>query len=255
VALREADVVAKLLALAGNFTLTHIKSFYSVVYFICFLSISQSITAILDSMFTGYSPSDIVIVVLSLLFSVGVHEAVHAYVAHSLGDDTAAQEGRLTLNPLKHIDLYMTVLLPAVLILFHLPPIFVAKPVPFDPLRVRFGEYGAALVALGGPFSNLALAAVAAFLINFGVIPEAAQHAAVIFIQLNISLFVFNMLPIPPLDGSRLLYAFAPEPIQKIMYQIESMGLLLVVFIILVLSQFIGPVLSSIGQTIFNFLL
>lgn len=212
-------------------------------------------TAILDSMFTGYSPSDIVIVVISLLFSVGIHEAVHAYVAHSLGDDTAANEGRLTLNPLKHIDLYMTVLLPAVLILLTLPPIFIAKPVPFDPLSVRFGEYGAALVALGGPFSNLVLAAVAAFLVNFGVLTGGAVHAAIIFIMLNISLFVFNMLPIPPLDGSRLLYAFAPEPIQRVMRQIESMGLFVIVFIVLVLSQFISPILNTVGRSIYDFLL
>jgi Zn-dependent protease len=206
-------------------------------------------------MFTGYSISDIIIVIVSLLVSVGVHEAVHAYVAHSLGDDTAAREGRLTLNPLKHIDLYMTVLLPAVLIAIGLPPIFVAKPVPFDPHSVRFGEYGAALVALGGPFSNLALAALMAACIHLGVVTGDIVHIAIIFIQINISLFIFNMLPIPPLDGSRLLYAFAPEPVQRIMAQIEAMGLIVVFAIVLLLSQFISPILVTVGQAIFNFLL
>ena len=206
-------------------------------------------------MFTGYSPSDIVIVVISLLLSVGIHEAMHAFVAHSLGDDTAAEEGRLTLNPLKHIDLYMTVLLPAVLILLGLPPIFVAKPVPFDPTRVRYGEYGAALVAIAGPFSNLALAAIAATCIKFGVVGGEFTHILLLFMQINISLFIFNMLPIPPLDGSRLLYAFAPEPVQKVMARIEAMGLIVVFAIILLLSQFISPILASVGQTIFDFLL
>lgn len=180
---------------------------------------------------------------------------MHAFVAHTLGDDTAAEEGRLTLNPLKHIDLYMTVILPAVLILVGLPPIFIAKPVPFDPMRVRYGEYGAALVALAGPFSNLALAALAAVFINFGVVTGSLIEVFVIFIQINISLFVFNMLPIPPLDGSRLLYAFAPEPVQRVMARIEAMGLVVIFVVILFLSQFISPVLASVGRTIFDFLL
>jgi Zn-dependent protease len=206
-------------------------------------------------MFTGFSPSDIIIVIISLILSVAFHEAMHAFVAYKLGDDTAAEEGRLTLNPLKHIDLYMTVLLPAVLILLHLPPIFVAKPVPFDPSRVRFGEYGAALVALAGPFSNLLLAAIVATLLKAGILGAGLIEASLLFIQINISLFVFNMLPIPPLDGSRLVYAFAPEPVQRVMARIESMGLIVVFAIVLLLSQFISPILVTVGRAIFDFLL
>jgi len=206
-------------------------------------------------MFSQLSGSDIIIVLISLLISIGLHEATHAFVAHQLGDHTAADEGRLTLNPLKHIDLYTTLLLPAILMIVGLPPIFIARPVPFDPSQVRFGEYGAALMAIAGPISNFVLAAIAAFALRFGMISTEFSHATLLFILVNIGLFVFNMIPIPPLDGSRLLYAFAPEPVQKIMYQIESMGFLALIFIILLLSPFLGPVLSHINQAIFNFLL
>ena len=88
-----------------------------------------------------------------------VHEAMHGFVAHWLGDDTAAQAGRLTLNPLKHIDIVTTILLPVVLILTTGTPFFAAKPVPFNPIRVKWGEYGAALVGVAGPLTNFVLAA------------------------------------------------------------------------------------------------
>jgi Zn-dependent protease len=206
-------------------------------------------------MFSGLSGSDIIIILLSLFLSVGVHEATHAFVAYRLGDQTAAQEGRLTLNPLKHVDIYLTILLPAVLMLMRLPPIFIARPVPFDPSQVRHGEYGTALMAVAGPVSNFCLAALAALLVRGGVVPGEFGHAIALFISVNIGLFVFNMLPIPPLDGSRLLYAFAPEPLQKVMLQIEAMGFLVLVFIILLLSRVLGPILVNLNVAIFNFLL
>lgn len=197
---------------------------------------------------------DIGIFIVTLLISLGIHEAMHAFVAHELGDETAAEQGRLTLNPLKHVDLYMTILLPIVMVLFGLPPILVAKPVPFDPDQVRFGEYGAALVALAGPLTNLALAVIGALAFRFGVITGELVHPLGIFITLNITLFVFNMIPLPPLDGSRLLYAFAPEPLQRVMQQIEAMGFLPLLLVLLFLSHFISPILLNIQQAIFTFL-
>src|SRR5215510_1545399 len=106
-------------------------------------------------MLSDLSFQDIVIVLVSLIVSLGVHEALHAFAAHKLGDNTAYEEGRLTLNPLKHVDAITTIALPAVLMLLHMPPILIAKPVPIDMGRVRHGEYGSALVALAGPFTNL----------------------------------------------------------------------------------------------------
>ena len=191
-------------------------------------------------MFGDLSFGDITIVLVSLIISIGFHEAMHAYVAHRLGDTTAADMGRITLNPLKHTDILTTIMLPAIMMLMHLPPILIAKPVPFDPDRIDHGEYGAALMALAGPFTNLALAVVASVIIRFTT-GEALVHMLFLFMSLNIALFVFNMLPIPPLDGSRLLYAFAPEPVQRVMYQIEQLGFVGIIVILLVLLPFLGP--------------
>jgi Zn-dependent protease len=171
------------------------------------------------------SASDIVILIPVILFSMGFHEAVHAFVSHWLGDTTASDMGRLTLNPLKHIDIFTTVLLPVILILSGLPPIFAAKPVPFNPDRVKYDEFGAALIGVSGPLSNLLMAGVGAVILHALPVSGSAVHILLVFITVNVAFFVFNMIPFPPLDGSRLLYAFAPEPLQKVMYQIESMGL------------------------------
>jgi len=205
-------------------------------------------------MLTGLSISDLGIFIVTLLISLGVHEAMHAFVAHRLGDSTAADEGRLTLNPLKHIDLVTTILLPVGMLIVGLPPILIAKPVPFDPNQVRFGEYGSALVALAGPFSNLALAALAALAYRMGIVDAGLLNALTVFMSVNITLFIFNMLPLPPLDGSRLFYAFAPEPVQRVMYTLESMGFVPLILILLVLSPVIGPIISNIREAIFTFL-
>lgn len=208
-------------------------------------------------MFTGLSFEQILVVVAAILVGMALHEAMHALTAHALGDTTASDEGRLTLNPLKHIDLFTTLLLPVVLILLHLPPFFAAKPVPFHPGRVKFGEYGAALVGIAGPLTNLALAGLAALVFRTigGSFSVDVQNAIVIFVQVNLSFFVFNMIPFPPLDGSRLLYAFAPEPVQDFMARIESMGFMTIIFFMLLLFPFIGPTIGDIVLSITRFLL
>lgn len=206
-------------------------------------------------MFGELTIATLVVVIGSILVSLTLHEAMHAYAAHALGDTTAKEEGRLTLNPLQHIDLLMTVALPVILLLLHLPPILIAKPVPFDPRSVRFGEYGSALVALAGPFTNLALAMVTALFLRLGMAGGELGAILNTFMQINIVFFVFNMIPFPPLDGSRLLYAFAPEPLQKLMHQIESAGLGVTLLVFLLLSPFILPFVSGISDTIYTFLL
>jgi Zn-dependent protease len=208
-------------------------------------------------MLTNLSIEQIFIVAAIILISIAVHEAMHAFTAHALGDSTAQEEGRLSLNPFKHVDLLTTVVLPVVLLLLHLPPIFIAKPVPINPERVRFGEFGSALVALAGPFTNLALAALMALILRIsgGSFGFALTDILELFVYINIVFFVFNMIPFPPLDGSRLLYAFAPEPVQRVMLQIEAAGLMVLVIFVLLLLPVIGPVISNVTESIFMVLL
>lgn len=191
---------------------------------------------------------NIIALLVFLLIAMSFHEAMHAFTSHWLGDDTARVEGRLSLNPLKHIDPFATIILPAItLLVFHFP-ILAAKPVPFNPNRVKYGEFGAALVGIAGPLSNLLLAVLAAVFLQ-GASAQLNQSIIDLFglfIWLNLALFVFNMIPFPPLDGSRLLYAFAPEPIQDIMQSIERYGLMAIVIFILVLIPVIGPLMTNI---------
>jgi len=185
-------------------------------------------------MFSTTSASDIVVIIVSLIISMTIHEFMHGYVGHLLGDTTAQEQGRLSLNPLRHIDPFMTIILPAItLILFHVP-ILAAKPVPFDPARVKFEEYGAAMLAAAGPLSNLVLAVIAAVIINHVGLNQFMGNALITFTRLNVILFVFNLVPIPPLDGSRILYAFAPEAIQEFMQRIEPFGFFIVISLVLV---------------------
>jgi Zn-dependent protease len=199
-----------------------------------------------------FDTSSILIIIASLAVAITIHEMMHAFTARWLGDTTASDMGRVTLNPLAHIDPVLTILLPAVLILFGLPPILAAKPVPFNPDQVKFEEFGSALIGIAGPFTNLALAFLTAGALNifqpdFGTL---TREALLIFMQLNVGLFVFNMLPIPPLDGSRLVYAFAPEPLQRVMLQIEQFGIAGILLILFILLPFISPIISELNSFI-----
>jgi Zn-dependent protease len=208
-------------------------------------------------MLTDLSAGDLVIVLVSIFISLSIHEAMHGFVAHWLGDTTAQDEGRLTLNPLAHVDLFTTILLPLVLILSHLPPIFAAKPVPFNPSRLKYDEFGAALVGVAGPLTNLALAIFAALVFRIwgNDFSSGINNVIIIFTSVNIGFFVFNLIPFPPLDGSRLLYAFAPDWLRDIMEQIEAMGFLIVLFIIFFAFQFIAGPIVNLQQDILRFLL
>ena len=203
------------------------------------------------------------IIIPIIIISLGLHEAMHAFAAHSLGDSTAKDLGRLSLNPLKHIDIFTTILLPVMLIVLGLPPILAAKPVPFNPARVKWDEFGAAIIGAAGPLTNLALACLGALilrLMDFSLnLPSdfygLTERILFAFVVINLSYFVFNMLPIPPLDGSRVLYAFAPEWLQKVMYQIESMGIFFVLMLLFILLPFITPMLDFLINSLGNLLI
>lgn len=191
----------------------------------------------------------IVVVLGVILLSMTLHEAMHAFVSNWLGDDTARLEGRLTLNPIKHIDPFLTIVLPLGLALIGAPIFGGAKPVPFRPDQVKWGDWGAALVAVGGPLTNLFLA-----FIGFGVwvlvgMPsqiDMVGYVLVTFFTVNLGFFVFNMIPIPPLDGSRVLYALAPEFVRTGMRFIEQYGIIFVFALVLLAGPLIGQFMSTV---------
>lgn len=201
--------------------------------------------------------TQLIVVLLSILIGLSIHEAMHAFVAHWLGDDTAYHEGRLTLNPLAHIDILTTVALPMVMIIAGLPPILAARPVPFNPSAVKWGDYGAALVGICGPFTNLALAIISGIIFKiFGAdLGSFYYNALIIFTEINVMFFVFNMIPIPPLDGSRLVYAFAPDSVRKVMEQIEAMGFFAILLIFFMVFYFFSGPIIEIQQSILRAIL
>lgn len=188
------------------------------------------------------------IVIIVVLLSMTLHEAMHGYVAYWLGDDTAKAQGRLTLNPIAHIDPFLTLLLPVMLAVLGMPVFGGAKPVPFNPNRVKYGEFGAALVGIAGPLTNFVLA-----FIFFGVYTMVGQPAyttllglfLVTGVTVNLGFFVFNMLPIPPLDGSRVLYAIAPDWARRGMEAIERYGVMFVFVLVMLSGSLIGQYMSA----------
>lgn len=196
------------------------------------------------------------LVIGTILLSMTLHEAMHAYTSHWLGDDTAYLLGRLTLNPLKHIDPILTIALPVLLVLAGLPPFGAAKPVPFNPNRVRYEEFGVALVGVAGPLTNLILAVVVGlwtrYIIGFdSIVGDVMQ----IFVLVNLGFFVFNMIPWPPLDGSRLLYAFAPEPLQNFMRTIEQGGFIYLMIFMFFIYSFIAPFVAQAIEGLYQLIL
>ena len=184
--------------------------------------------------------------IVTLIISLTIHEFSHAWAGHALGDVTAKREGRLTLNPMAHIDPLFTLALPLLLIIAGSPVVFgAAKPVPFNPYAVRYGKWGAALVAVAGPASNLIMAVFVGLYVRFLPLPAIANQFLSLFVVVYLGFFVFNMLPIPPLDGSRVLYAAMPPAGQDIMDRIEGFGIGGIMLILFVFYRFFSPLIAN----------
>lgn len=208
-------------------------------------------------MYSFSDPTTILLVLGVIFVSTAFHELMHAYVAMKLGDDLAHSRGRISLNPLKHIDPFLTVFLPLMLMVLGSQPILAAKPVPINVNRLKGGDTGLALVGIAGPLTNLLIACLAAAVLRMTSFELTGLPLTVTLyvFYINISLFVFNMIPLPPLDGSRVLYAVAPEPVRRVMEQIESFGVIVVILFVSVFFGVIGPVLYRWESGLSKFLL
>ncbi len=189
-----------------------------------------------------------------ILVSMTLHEAMHGFVSYWLGDDTAKLQGRLTLNPIKHIDPFLTILLPLILAISGGPIFGGAKPVPFNPSRLKYDEWGVALVAAVGPLTNLLIAFVVFGMFVALGMPSTGLGNSVLLtaVWVNLGFFVFNMLPIPPLDGSRVVYALAPDFVRRAMEVIEQYGLIFIFAIVILGSSLLGKLLVSLITAILH---
>lgn len=191
---------------------------------------------------------DFIFSILILIMSVVVHEVSHGYVANILGDPTARLEGRLTLNPIKHLDPVGSVVVPTITYFLGGFIFGWARPVPYNQYNLRNQRWGTALVASAGALSNFIIAAIFGLLIRFasdlGVASAAFTSIAGTVVFLNLILGVFNLVPIPPLDGSKVLFAVLPYKWRQVQDFLEQYWLFLVFLLIFFLWQFIFPLVS-----------
>ena len=207
--------------------------------------------------------TDVIFGIIVLIVSVILHEVAHGYMANYLGDPTARLAGRLTLNPLSHIDPLGTIILPAILILTGSPlRIGYAKPVPYNPYNLK-GVWGETLVAAAGPGTNLLLAGIFALLIRFGGVAMTVEMASAFatIVYINLLLALFNLIPIPPLDGSKVLSGLlgtrtaVGRTYDSFRASFERLGILSGTLIILVLLYVLSPYFTYVVQWVFGLLI
>ena len=190
--------------------------------------------------------------IVVLIISIMAHEIAHGAVAYYFGDPTAKNQGRLTLNPLKHIDLFGSIILPVLLYISHSGFIFGwAKPVPYNPYNLKKRRLGEFCVSIAGIVTNFLIAVVFAIFIRFALVWGFSQPTIDLIayiILLNITLGVFNLFPIPPLDGSKILFSLAPYRYERQLMAMEKYG----IYILIIFIVFFGWVLGDIVGWIFN---
>lgn len=194
-----------------------------------------------------------ILMIVILIVSAVLHEFSHGYAAYLLGDPTAEMEGRLSLNPLVHLDPIGSVLLPLLLVLTQSPFILGwAKPVPYNPYNFKKRRSGELIVAIAGPASNLILALIFGLMLRFLELSVPITEVFDAIVIINILLMVFNMIPIPPLDGSKILFNILPytQKTQEFRSRLERYGLFIFIFFLLFLWDYIFPIVLLIYNLI-----
>ncbi|MBI2175595.1 MAG: site-2 protease family protein [Parcubacteria group bacterium] len=189
---------------------------------------------------------DFIFSIAILIMSVVIHEVSHGFVAHALGDPTAKYEGRLTLNPLRHLDPVGSVIVPALTYLLGGFIIGWARPVPYNPYNLRNQKWGPAAVGIAGPLSNIAVAVVFGLVVRFGAgaLPVSFLSVSALIVLINLILAVFNLVPVPPLDGSKVLFALLPYRLLRVQEFLERYGLFVLFFFVFFLWRFLSPVIT-----------
>jgi len=187
--------------------------------------------------------------IIILIISVMAHEVAHGAAAYAFGDPTAKNQGRLTLNPLKHIDFFGSIVLPLILYITHSGFIFGwAKPVPYNPYNLRNRRLGEFCVSVAGILTNFIIAIIFAIIIRFAAswgLSEPVIGLMAYIILLNITLGVFNLIPVPPLDGSKILYTLVPYRFERQLMVLEKYGFYFVVILIVFFGDYISRAVFS----------
>ena len=199
----------------------------------------------------------IVFLVAVIVFSAVIHEVAHGVAADKLGDPTARYAGRLTLNPIPHLDPFGSVVLPLILALTGSPLLFGwAKPVPYNPFNLRVGRFSEAIVAFAGPASNLVIACITAVFLRMNVFPSAESMLFTVLL-VNVMLFLFNLIPIPPLDGSKILASLLPAPLARLYGALRTqlefnpfLGFGAVLIVVLVFGGVLGGVVFGLARAL-----
>ena len=197
------------------------------------------------------SATDAIFYIIILIMSVVIHEVSHGFVAEKWGDNTARNAGRLTLNPIKHLDLFGSILLPALLVLSNSPFLIGwAKPVPYNPYNLRNQKWGTVAVASAGILSNIFLAVLFGLIMRFSLsssfglnIPAGFFVVTSIIVITNLALALFNLVPLPPLDGSRILFTLLPASFSSAILFLEQYAFIFLLIFIFYFSDFLQPIL------------